>query len=114
MHYITETLSPLSEWCASDAPESNHKLIVHADSTHAQIARLSVEFLEENRMKPALHPPCSPDIALSDFYLLGYVKGCLAGRLFVDSEELFEATRAVLDILEKVTLQAVFLKWMAG
>jgi hypothetical protein len=31
-HYVTEILSPLSEWGASDAPESGRKLTLHAYS----------------------------------------------------------------------------------
>jgi hypothetical protein len=31
MHYVTEILSPLSEWGGSDALESDYKLIIHVD-----------------------------------------------------------------------------------
>jgi hypothetical protein len=51
-------------------------------------------------------------MAPSDFYLSGHVKGCLASRSFVDAEELCETVRTVLDSIEKVILQAVFLEWM--
>jgi hypothetical protein len=39
-------------------------------------------------MKTAANPAYSPDITPSDFYFIGYVKGCLTGRSFVDAEEL--------------------------
>jgi hypothetical protein len=73
MHYITEMLSPLSEWWALDAPESNRKSMVHGDA-RLHTARLSAEFFEENHMKTAPHSPYSPDIAPSDFYLFGMSK----------------------------------------
>jgi hypothetical protein len=63
MHSVTETLSPLSEWRASDVPENDRKLIVHADNARLHTVRLSVEFFEDNRMKTVSHPPRSPDIA---------------------------------------------------
>jgi hypothetical protein len=63
-------------------------------------------------MKTPPHPPYSPDIAPSDFSIFGYVKGRLTGRSFVDAEELFEAVRGVLNIIEKVTFQAMFLEWI--
>jgi hypothetical protein len=112
MHYVTEIVSLLFEWRASDASESNRKLIVFADNARPHTARLSVEFFEDNQMKMAPHPPYSPDIAAPDFYLSGYIKRCLASRLFVDGEELFEAVRGIVDSIDKVALQVVFLERM--
>jgi hypothetical protein len=63
-------------------------------------------------MKRAPHPPYSPDLAPSDFYLFGYVKGCLAGHSFESADALFGGIQGILDGIEKVTLQAVFLDWM--
>jgi hypothetical protein len=59
-----------------------------------------------------LHTPYSPDLAPSDFYLFGYVKRCLAGLSFEDADQLLAAVEAVLEGIEKVTLQAVFLEQM--
>jgi hypothetical protein len=56
------------------------------------------------------HPPYSPDIAPSDFHLFGYVKRCLAGLSFEDADQLLAAVEGVLEGIEKVTLQAVFLE----
>jgi hypothetical protein len=90
MHHLAEILSPLSEWRAFDARESDRKLIVHADDAQSHTPKLSVGFFDENRMKMVLHPPYSLDIAPSDFYLFVHVKGYLASRSFLDAEELFE------------------------
>jgi hypothetical protein len=62
-------------------------------------------------MKPAPHPPYSPDLAPCDFYLFGYVKQRLAGFSFDSAEHPLEAVQEVLDGIEKVTLEAVFLEW---
>jgi hypothetical protein len=40
------------------------------------------------------------------------VKNRLAGASFADTDELLEAVMIVLDEIEKVTLEAVFLEWM--
>jgi hypothetical protein len=63
-------------------------------------------------MKSASHPPYSPDLAPSDFYLFGYVKRCLAGLSFEDADQLLAVVEGVLEGIEKVTLQAVFLESM--
>jgi hypothetical protein len=107
-HDVTERLSPFPEWCASDAPESHRQLMLDADNAQPHTARLSVELCENNRMKTAPHVPYSPEIAPSDFSFFGHVKGCLIDRSFLDTEELFEAVRGILDSIEKVTFQAVF------
>jgi histone-lysine N-methyltransferase SETMAR len=63
-------------------------------------------------MKSAPHPPYSPDLASSDFYLFEYVKRCLAGLSFEDADQLLAAVEGSLEGIEKLTLQAVFLEWM--
>jgi hypothetical protein len=61
-------------------------------------------------MKSAPHPPYSPDLAPSDFCLFGYVKRGLAGLSFENADQLLAAGEGVLEGIEKVTLQAVFLE----
>jgi hypothetical protein len=63
-------------------------------------------------MKSGPHPPSSPDLAPSDFYLFGYAKGCPADLSFEDADQLLAAVEGVLEGIEKVTLEAVFLEWM--
>jgi hypothetical protein len=63
-------------------------------------------------MKSGLHPPYSPDLAPSDFYLFGYVKRCLTGLSFEDADQLLAAVEGALEGIEKMTLQRVFLEWM--
>jgi hypothetical protein len=52
-------------------------------------------------MKSAPHPPHSPDLAPSHFYLFGYVKRCLAGLSFEDADQLLAAVEDVLEGIEK-------------
>jgi hypothetical protein len=44
MHYVTERLSSLSDWRASDVPESSCKLMMRADNARPHKTRLSIEF----------------------------------------------------------------------
>jgi hypothetical protein len=62
-------------------------------------------------MKSAPHPPYSSDLALSEFYLFGCLKRCLANLSFEDADQLLAAVDD-LECIEKVTLQGVFLEWM--
>jgi hypothetical protein len=111
-YYIAEILEPLSQWRSIEAAGNERKLLVHADNASPYTAKLSTQYYNENRMKSAPHPLCSPDLALSDFYLFGYVKRCFAGLSFEDADQLLAAVEDVLECIEKVTMQAVFLEWM--
>jgi hypothetical protein len=48
-------------------------------------------FLHRNRLWPAVHPPYSPDLGPSDFFLFGHVKHSLKGMVFPLHEQ-FPAT----------------------
>jgi histone-lysine N-methyltransferase SETMAR len=108
----TEILEPLSQRRSIEAAGNERKLLVDADNARPHTAKLSTQYFNENRMNSAPHPRYSPDLAPSDFYLFGYVKRCLAGLSFDDADQLFAAVEGVLDGIDKVTLQAVFLEWM--
>jgi histone-lysine N-methyltransferase SETMAR len=111
-YYIAEMLKPLSQWRSIKAAGKERKWLVHADNTRPHTAKLSTQYFNENRMKLEPHPPYSPDLAPSDFYLFRYVKRCLACLSFEDADQLLAAVDGILEGVENATLQAVFLKWM--
>jgi hypothetical protein len=98
--------------CSTETAGNERKFLVHANNARPHTTKLSTQYFNENRRKSAPHPPGSPDLTPSDFYLFGYVKKCLAGLSFEDADRLLAAVEGVLEALEKVTLQAVFLEWM--
>jgi histone-lysine N-methyltransferase SETMAR len=63
-------------------------------------------------MKQAPHPPYSPDLAPSDFFLFGYVKGKLTVYRAETPSELLVRIRVILVEIPRETLDAVFLEWM--
>jgi histone-lysine N-methyltransferase SETMAR len=93
--------------------KTNRKEIVHSDNARPHTAKKVSDFLEQNGMEKAPHPPYSPDLAPCDFYLFGDVKGLLAGSEFADRTEFEQAVAAIVDGIEKVTLGQVFLTWMS-
>jgi histone-lysine N-methyltransferase SETMAR len=111
-YYRRELLEPLAEWRCEQAGGAVRKLIVHADNARPHTAAASQEFIEENGLERAIHPPYSPDLAPSDFSLFSHVKYFLRGQSFETADELFLAIRAVSRHLEKWTLHAAFLDWM--
>jgi hypothetical protein len=63
-------------------------------------------------MKQAPHPPYSPDLARSDFFFSGYVKGELMGYRTETPSELLVRIRVIVAEIPRETLNAVFLEWM--
>jgi hypothetical protein len=62
------------------------------------------------RMAP--HPPYSPDLALSDFFLFGDVKRALHGTEFQTVEELLIVVVGILNVIPTETLISTFHEWI--
>jgi hypothetical protein len=91
---------------------TSEKLIVHDNNARAHNVKVSAQFFRENRMIPVRSPPYFPDLVPPDFYLFHCVKRCRADLLFESDKQFVEAIQAVLDGIETVTLQAIFVEWM--
>jgi histone-lysine N-methyltransferase SETMAR len=111
-HYVSEVLTPLSEWWRERGGGNFGKLIVHADNARPHKAIVSQQFMAGNAVVIAAHPPYSPDLAPSDFYLLGHVRGLLRGESFEAGERLLSAVEGILGSFEKWTLVKVVLEWV--
>lgn len=60
--------------------------ILHMDNARPHLVD---EYLDQLGMRRLVHPPYSPDLAPSDFYLFGYLKMALEGCFFKNERELF-------------------------
>jgi transposase len=87
-------------------------LVIHADNTSPHTAQKSGTFCAENRQRLATHPPYSPELAPSDFFLFGYVKDRLQGIVFASLEELLAGIRDVLDVMPPEGLPRIFGHWI--
>jgi hypothetical protein len=107
-YYRDNILAALTQF----QPEDHwRKLVVHADNARVHIAQKCQTFCEENGLRLAPHPPYSPDLAPSDFFLFDYVKERPKGMVFPSSEELLDAIREVMTGIESETLTALFEHW---
>jgi hypothetical protein len=100
-HDVIQIFDPLSIWHGTQIGRTNRKLIVHADDARPHTANVTVDFMEPNAMKRALHPPYSPDLTSSDFSLCGHVKQPLRGSEFADREVLLHAIEDLWRALKK-------------
>jgi hypothetical protein len=65
-------------------------------------------FCEENRLRLAVHPPYSPDLAPSDLFLFGHIKHSPQGISFPSHEELLAAIHKIVGVISRWTLEDVF------
>jgi hypothetical protein len=112
-YYVSEVLTPLSEWWRERGGGDFGKVIVHGENTRSHKATVSQQFMAQTAMATADHPAYSPDLDPSDSYLLGHVKCLLRAGSFEAGERLLSAVEGILDSFEKWPLTKVFLEWMA-
>jgi hypothetical protein len=67
---------------------------------------------EDNRLCLAVHPPHSPDLAPSDFFLFGHIKLYLQGTVFPSHEELFASIHEIVGNIPQPTMEDMFRHWM--
>jgi hypothetical protein len=87
-------------------------LWLHADNARPQTPKVSTDYVTRNAMKRALHPPYSPDLAPSDFFLFGYMKRKLMGYRAESGSELLVRISVILAAIPADVLNAVFPEWM--
>ena len=66
------------------------------DNAHPHTAAHTLETLQKLKFEALARPPCSPDLALSDYHLFGSVKEALRGCQFTLDQKLKEAVHAWL------------------
>jgi histone-lysine N-methyltransferase SETMAR len=85
---------------------------LHMDNAKPHRSKKSIEKAGEMGFVLVPHPPYSPDIAPSDFFLFGYLKECLAGTSFPDEETLISAVHEILTSIPIEMLCRVFDDWI--
>jgi hypothetical protein len=94
-------------------PQVNERrLVIHVGNAMAHTARKCRAFCEENRLRLAVHPRYSTDLAPFDFFLFGHTKHCLQGIGFPSREELHAAIHEIVGAIPQPTLEDVFRHWM--
>jgi hypothetical protein len=108
-YYTNDILVAMSDWRRQTGRTRPNKLWVYSDNARPHTAKMSRDYISLNRMKQAPHPPYLPDLAPSDFFLFGYVKGKLMGHRAETPPELFVRIRVILAEIPGETLNAAFL-----
>jgi hypothetical protein len=104
----TKRLKRIKNWWKGQGAGSTRRLIVHADNARPDTVKLSVDYMDANRMTRAPHSPYLPDLAAPEFFLFGGVKRQFSRCSFGHADDLLAAVQEILDSFDKPTLIRVF------
>jgi hypothetical protein len=87
-YFLINVLIPLEEaiFPRGRAPHTK-RLMIRLDNCSVHISRTSTHWLEEHNIVRMPHPPCSADLASSDFYLFPTVKQKLERIQLTDEDQ---------------------------
>lgn len=74
------------------------RVYLHLDNSRVHNSKYSHKRIKSAVIFRALQPAYSPDISLSDYFLFGYIKGKLKGKVFKTRDKLLEAIYAIYEI----------------
>jgi hypothetical protein len=92
--------------------DTHRKKIVHPNNAGPHAAKCVKEYMDHNSLKSAPHPPDSPDLAPSDFYLFGYVNHQFQGHEYTEGAKLVSGISEIVNQIPTDTLVDVFDDWM--
>jgi len=87
-------------------------MALHWDNARPHTSQQTLQKIRQLKLSQLSHPPYSPDIAPSDFFLFGYIKSQLKGQSFHDTDSLLAWINTVTRNISKEDLRAVFSSWM--
>jgi hypothetical protein len=86
--------------------------VVHMDNSPVHRSKSVMTKIAGMPIQLAPHPPYSPDLAPSDFFLFGHLKCQSMGIEFDGAEDLMEWIKAAFERISKATIEKVFDEWM--
>ena len=74
-YFINNILEKIFQNTAERRAECHRKVTLHFDKARPHTTRKVIQYMDVHHMKRTPHPPFSPDIASSDFFLFGTGRG---------------------------------------
>jgi transposase len=94
------------------AQRQKKRFVLHMDNSPIHKSKSVVDALSNLGIQRAPHPPYSPDLAPSDFFLFGHLKEQMGGRESDSPEDVLEWVREVFHRIRRDTIEKVFEEWI--
>jgi hypothetical protein len=88
------------------------RLQLHFGNCRVYFSKVTEQFITDNHLGSVPHPPYSPNLAPSNFWLFGHVKTSLVGHTFDDPEQRLVAISEFLNEMQPPKVVAVFSHWV--
>jgi transposase len=109
--FVQDVLNPLTAEVKAARPALPSPWLLHMDNARVHRSKDTEKAIDNSPFVVVPHPPYSPDLAPSDFYLFGYLKDRLRGEACTCDEQLHRATERILNDIEPSVLARVFEEW---
>jgi len=104
--YYAELLQRLKHEVQIKRPHlAKKKILFHHDNAPAHSSIIAMSKIHELKFELMPHPPYSPDLAPSDYYLFPNLKKWLGGKRFKSNEEVIEAVNQYFEELDESTFK---------
>lgn len=111
-YFISNVLVPITKCDAyKRAKKENKKFTLHMDNCKVHKSKKTLAFLNAHEISIAPHPPYSPDLAGSDFFLFGALKNTSEILDFASPDEILSYIKEKFSTFSLETLNNVFLEW---
>jgi hypothetical protein len=112
-YFVSNILHPLRQiFFSGERHPRAKRLVIHVDNCTVHRSLITESCMEKSDMISMPHPPYSPDLAPSDFFLFGAVKEKLEHLRITDVEQLFEEVDTILKSYSGEELNNVFEAWL--
>ena len=100
--YYTNLLDRFNEYLKKKRPHlTKEKVLFHQDNARVHTCVVSMTKFHELRYELLVHPPYSPDLAPSDYFLFPNLKKWLGGKGFYSNNEIISQINTYFEDLEK-------------
>ena len=96
-YYIALLVRLKEEMAKKRSQVKKKKVVFHQDNASCYKSMATIAKLHELHFELLPHPPYSPDLVPSDYWLFGYLKGILKGKRFGSNEEVMSETEAYFE-----------------
>jgi histone-lysine N-methyltransferase SETMAR len=93
-YYSDLLATDVKEKIRSNRKTGGKRVAFIQDDAHPHTAKITMETLRKLKWNLLTHPPYSPDLAPSDFYLFGRLKSDLQGMRFADNDAVIQTVRS--------------------
>jgi hypothetical protein len=106
MPYLIENVGSRTRW------KTLSGWLIHVDNTRPHNSECAQTCIKASRAEYLPHPACSPDLALSDFFLFGYIKGNLSKENCGNRVNILNTVSENLARVNREMLLNVFESWV--